>query len=395
MHRSDALTLLQRTRTHFLLRGLCPPSWSPTSQHLFEFLDLPLTERPPAPYRSEFVARYVPNQSAYLPEPVADRLQEAAQWKEGRWPGQFFRAVDSSFEIDFSWSSTQLDEHRFTLEQTASLFQLGDLLRGSGARHPCGIQALVNHKRAVERLMAIEKRITMNVALVTSFNELLLDRLLDDPQELGHLRRNAIPLGATAFEPLVGARAIHDELSAVVAKAAEIRNPIEASFFLWVHISYLQPFLEGNEATARLIANLPLTFSNCAPLTFNGVGQRQYRAAMLGIYERNDVSAAIDVFVWTYRESIRRYGAALRARPLPDPCGLRLRDELMRSARAVVVDGQSAAAAIAAENLSPDEAGDLAAILSNSLGELSRDEAPLLDVHESVIDDWISAGRPH
>ena len=44
----------------------------------------------------------------------------------------------------------------------------------------------------------------------------------------------------------------------IIGKARHIKNPIEAAFFLWVNIAYLQPFADGNKRTSRLSANLPL-----------------------------------------------------------------------------------------------------------------------------------------
>ncbi|MGJ7550520.1 Fic family protein [Pseudomonas alloputida] len=54
----------------------------------------------------------------------------------------------------------------------------------------------------------------------------------------------------------------------VLDKARQIKNPIEAAFFLWINLAYLQPFEDGNKRTSRLAANIPLMLYNCSPLSF-------------------------------------------------------------------------------------------------------------------------------
>ncbi len=53
----------------------------------------------------------------------------------------------------------------------------------------------------------------------------------------------------------------------------DTKNPIEAAFFLWVNLAYLQPFEVGNKRTSRLAANIPLMLYNCSPLSFLDVGR--------------------------------------------------------------------------------------------------------------------------
>src|SRR5690606_14418703 len=108
-------------------------------------------------------------------------------------------------------------------------------------------------------------------------------------------------------------------LGLVVDKAKLIKNPIEAAFFLWVNLAYLQPFEDGNKRTTRLSANIPLMLSNCAPLSFLSVETPDYAYAMMGVYERCNVALAVDLFESAYRRSVKRYAILLDAMGIPDP----------------------------------------------------------------------------
>jgi hypothetical protein len=118
-------------------------------------------------------------------------------------------------------------------------------------------------------------------------------------------------------------------LGIIVEKTRAIRNPIECAFFLWVNIAYLQPFQDGNKRTSRLCSNLPLLLSNCAPLSFLNVEPMDYAMAMIGVYERQDVSLAVNLFEWTYRRSIEKYRALLESLGTPDPLRAKYREELV------------------------------------------------------------------
>jgi hypothetical protein len=118
-------------------------------------------------------------------------------------------------------------------------------------------------------------------------------------------------------------------LRLIIDKAREIRNPIEAAFFLWVNIAYLQAFEDGDKRTSRLSANLPLLLLNCAPLSFLDVEPEAYAYAMMGVEER-DVSFAAELFATTYLRSIDKYRVALQSFGVGTTLRARYRAQLVR-----------------------------------------------------------------
>jgi Fic family protein len=65
-------------------------------------------------------------------------------------------------------------------------------------------------------------------------------------------------------------------LDSLLEKANRISDPYEQSFFVMVHLPYLQPFADVNKRTSRLAANLPLIRANLCPLTFLDVPEQAY-----------------------------------------------------------------------------------------------------------------------
>jgi hypothetical protein len=106
---------------------------------------------------------------------------------------------------------------------------------------------------------------------------------------------------------------------------AVIRNPFEQSFFLMVHIPYLQPFADVNKRTSRLAANIPLIQRNLVPLSFLDVPEQTYIDGLIGIYELHRVELLRDLYVWAYERSARQYKTVRDSLPEPDPFRLRYR----------------------------------------------------------------------
>ena len=165
----------------------------------------------------------------------------------------------------------------------------------------------------------------------------------------------------------------------LLRKAGQISDPFEQSFFMLVHVPYLQPFADINKRTSRLAANLPLFRANLCPLTFVDVPEAAYSRAILGVYELTRVELLRDVFVWAYERSTQEYLAIKQDLAEPDPIRLAYRDVIKQTIHAVVRHAQDEALtvishAVAARVPAPDRP----AVQSVIVDELRR-------LHEGVL----------
>ena len=186
-------------------------------------------------------------------------------------------------------------------------------------------QMILNHKDAIEFLIASAAEIGFNHYTVLNLHALLSDNLLEDPMASGRLRRIAVGIGQTVFHPLEGAPRIEECFQQILDTADVIKDPFEQAFFAMVHLPYLQPFEDVNKRVSRLAANIPLIRRNLCPLSFVDVSQPTYISAMIGVYELNRVALLRDVFVWAYKRSCARYSAVRQSLGEPDPFRIRYR----------------------------------------------------------------------
>lgn len=182
-------------------------------------------------------------------------------------------------------------------------------------------------------------------------------------------------------------------LGQVVDKARPIKNPVEAAFFLWVNIAYLQPFEDGNKRTSRLCANLPLMLSNCAPLSFLDVEADDYAMAVTGVYERLDVTLAVELFAWTYRRSIEKYKVVLESLGLPDPFRARYREQMGEAILEVVAQDATLAQAVAALDLPTTDQAPFEALLRKELQGLEAFNCARYRLSIRMTEAWIARGR--
>lgn len=119
----------------------------------------------------------------------------------------------------------------------------------------------------------------------------------------------------------------------------------------------------ANKWTSKLAANGPFMLYNCTPLSFLDVDIHDYANAMMGVYERLDVSMAVDIFVWNYRRSLSKYVVVLESLGAPDPVRLRYREFLNEVIQLGVRERKSIDTAFSMLNLSDESAPEFRDLL--------------------------------
>jgi hypothetical protein len=178
--------------------------------------------------------------------------------------------------------------------------------------------------------------VSFNRYTILNLHSALSENLLPNPSDEGRLRQNAVEIDKSVYRPLSIPAQIAELFGLLLEKAAKISDPYEQSFFVMVHLPYLQPFADVNKRTSRLAANLPLIRANLCPLTFLDVPEQAYSRAMLGVYELTRVELLRDLYVWAYERSTHEYLAVRRDLASPDPLRLAYREAIRKAIRQVI-----------------------------------------------------------
>ncbi len=364
------------------------PPWSESARVLREHLLQPLGARTPVTYQRHFVDDYQPNRSSLLPVELAVSLFTAGRMQGQQPAGTYARKVLEQLLIDLSWSSSRLEGNRKSLLDTRQLFAQG--------RSPADDQEatmLLNHKDAIEFMVDAVPAYGITVPVVRNLHSLLMQGLLANSASLGAIRKTVVNISDTVYLPTQIPSLLEEMLGICVDTTRSIKNPVEAAFFLWVNLAYLQPFEDGNKRTSRLSANLPLLLANCAPLSFLDVEPTDYALAMVGIYERLDLTLAIELFAWTYRRSISRYRTTLEAMGVPNPFRAKYRENLSSAMQQIVGAGAPLREAVDGLGIPLPDQEPFEALVRNELRQLEPYNCARYRLAIGTTEAWIAAGR--
>ena len=364
--------------------------WSPAVLPLVEALRAPIGTRTPVGYESGFVDNYIPNQSSLLPRRLAIDLFDAGRSRDQQPAGTYAREVLEQLLVDLSWSSSRLEGNNKSLLDTKALFEQGE------QASPLDEDSLMllNHKDAIEFMVDAVPTEGITVPVIVDLQAKLMKDLLKDSRDIGSFRRRVVNINGSVYSPSNVPSLLEEALKSIIDKVRHIQNPVEAAFFLWVNMAYLQPFADGNKRTSRLSANMPLMLHNCAPLSFLDVERTDYASAMLGIYEQRNVAAAVELFEFIYRRSIQKYSVLRAARAVPDPLRARYRRALNELMQFVVLHGRTLDGAFSAVLVEVADLPALLAIVNTELDHLEQYNCARYNLARGTTQAWIDAGRP-
>lgn len=311
---------------------------SADSQDILAYIDQPEQARKPVGYQGDFLEVYRPNVTRYLPESLCHQLHKMGRTTDSDQPaGTYSRGILNRLLIDLSWASSQLEGNTYSRLDTRQLIELGKAAHGKDAIET---QMILNHKVAIELLVDNIDQAELNRYTLMNLHSALAENLLPNPADEGRIRQHAVEIGKSVYRPLSTLQQIENALDTMLYKANQIHDPFEQSFFMMVHLPYLQPFADINKRTSRLIANLPLFRANLCPLTFLYVPEQAYSRATLGVYEMTRVELLRDLYIWAYERSTQEYLAIKQDMAEPDPLRLAWRDVIKQTIHEVITHAE-------------------------------------------------------
>lgn len=307
---------------------------SADSRDILAYIDQPVEVRKPVGYQREFLEAYHPNKTWYLSASLRRQLHSIGRTPQTQAPaGTYSRAILNRLLIDLSWASSHLEGNTYSRLDTRELIEHGKAARGKASIETLMI---LNHKAAIEFMVENTETTGFNRYTLMNLHGMLSNGLMPNPADEGRVRLHAVDIGLSPYRPLSTPQQLDDLLDIVLAKANAITDPFEQSFFMMVHLPYLQPFADINKRTSRLAANLPLFRANLCPLTFVDVPEQAYSRATLGVYEMTRVELLRDLYVWAYERSAQEYLAIRQNMAEPDPLRLAWRELIKHAIHAVV-----------------------------------------------------------
>ena len=203
--------------------------------------------------------------------------------------------------IDLSWKSSQIEGNTYSLLETERL--LKEKETASGKKKDEAIM-LINHKDTIDFIVKNPDYIEpITISKIEEVHSMLIKEL----EVERNIRNRRVGISGTNYKPLDNEFQIKESLKEMCSLINGKTCVFEKAFLALVLISYIQPFVDGNKRTARIISNSLLINNNYCPISFRTVDSILYKKAILIFYEQNNVSAFKEIFIDQFEFAVSTY----------------------------------------------------------------------------------------
>ena len=133
-----------------------------------------------------------------------------------------------------------------------------------------------------------------------------ISRGLVSNEESGYLRTRAVRISGTGYIPPKDLHDIRAKLNEILYQQEQFTNPLERAIYLHCNIAKLQPFIDGNQRTARMVESIALMNADIVPVySSKDADILNYRKGLIAFYETEDYSLYADYFLNRQVERIK------------------------------------------------------------------------------------------
>jgi Fic family protein len=203
--------------------------------------------------------------------------------------------------IDLSWKSSQIEGNTYSLLETERLLKEKETASGKTKEEAT---MLLNHKDALDFIMDNPDYLhPVSVSKIEEIHSILVKELTVER----NLRKRRVGISGTNYRPLDNEFQILEALRNTCDVINVRKSTFEKALIALVLISYIQPFMDGNKRTARIVSNAILMKESHCPLSFRTVDSIDYKKAMLIFYEQNNISSFKEIFINQFEFAVNTY----------------------------------------------------------------------------------------
>lgn len=208
------------------------------------------------------------------------------------------------FIIELSWKSSKIEGNTYTLLETERLIKESIEARGHDRDEAVMI---LNHKKAFDLILKNKKSFArLDLGDIQNLHRNLVKDL---NVEIG-FRHYAVGITGTAYKPIDNQWQIKEAMEKTVKLVNQTNNPFEKALITALLIAYIQPFVDGNKRTGRMLANALLLAHDYCPLSYRAVDEIEYKEALILFFETNNLFHFKRLFMDQFEFSVKNYFAA-------------------------------------------------------------------------------------
>ena len=203
--------------------------------------------------------------------------------------------------IDLSWKSSQIEGNTYSLLETEKLLKEKETAAGRTKEEAV---MLLNHKDAIDFIVDNPDYLyPLSVSKIEDIHNILTKELAVNR----NIRKKRVGISGTNYRPIDNEFQIKEALSDMCDLINEKENIFEQALLALILISYIQPFVDENKRTARIVSNSILINNKFCPISFRTVDSIDYKKAMLLFYEQNNITVFKQIFINQFEFAVKTY----------------------------------------------------------------------------------------
>lgn len=117
-------------------------------------------------------------------------------------------------------------------------------------------------------------------------------------EERGQLRIRPVRISGTEYIPPKSKEDIMLQLGIILFEQEQYTNPLERAVFLHCNIARIQPFIDGNKRTSRMVESIVMMNNDLIPIySAKDADILHYRRGLIAFYETGDYEQYADYFL--------------------------------------------------------------------------------------------------
>jgi predicted transcriptional regulator/prophage maintenance system killer protein len=230
-----------------------------------------------------------------------NKLQDTFQKNISQLSDNEYQKEFERLAIDLSWKSSQIEGNTYSLLETERLIKEKETASGKTREEAT---MLLNHKEALDFIIENPDYLyPLAISKIEDIHSILIKEL--DVER--NLRNRRVGISGTNYRPLDNEFKISEALQISCEVINNKKSVFEKALLALVLISYIQPFMDSNKRTARIVSNAILINEKHCPLSFRTVDSIEYKKAMLLFYEQNNISNFKNIFIEQFEFAVNTY----------------------------------------------------------------------------------------
>lgn len=196
--------------------------------------------------------------------------------------------------VEWSYYSGKIEGNTYTFVQTEMLLKDG-IVSTKSYEEAKMLKNLYNtFISEAEYIRKEGKTEVIDEKLIFRLHSQLADDLVENKMR-GVLRTLPVRIAGTDYIPPHDVFTIEQRLSEIIEEQCLYANPIEKAVYLHCNIAKLQPFIDGNKRTSRMVESIVLMNADIVPIfSINQNDFEKYKDGLLHFYETGNYSLYAD-----------------------------------------------------------------------------------------------------